>query len=109
MESRAIPTTVSFTVQWSGLRDREIVRLPLLSDGSRGFIADLAQSTTGGVTVAWSADEPTAVVNGVTGAHYGADAGAAVTVLYAALGRERNGVFFSAESHGGDNQGGNQS
>jgi hypothetical protein len=90
----AIPTTVSFTVRWSGLRDRELVRIPLLSDGSPGFIAHLAQSTTSGVTVVWSADEPTAVVNGVTGAHYGADAGAAVTVLYAGLGCERNGVFL---------------
>jgi hypothetical protein len=90
----AIPTTVSFTVQWSGLRDRDLVRIPLLSDGSPGFIARLAQSTSSGATVAWSADEPTAVVNGVKGVHYGADAGAAVAVLYAGLGRERNGVFF---------------
>ena len=101
----AIPTTVSFTVQWSGLRDREIVRLPVLPDGSRGFIADLAQSTSSGATVAWSAEEPTAVVNGVTGVHYGADAGTAATVLYAALGRERNGVFFAPENQGGENQG----
>ena len=98
----AIPTTVSFTVRWSGLRDRDLVRIPLLSDGSPGFIARLAQSTTSGVTVVWSADEPTAVVNGVTGAHYGADAGAAVKVLYAGLGCERNGVFFGQEKEDED-------
>jgi hypothetical protein len=63
------------------------------------------------VSVTWSADEPSAVVNGVTGVHYGADAGAAVTVLYAGLGHERNGVFFrqGREDEDEDEEGHDQS
>jgi hypothetical protein len=90
----SIPTTVSFFMQWSGLSNRSLVRIPVLSDGSPGFIASLAQSETGGASVSFTASEPTAVVNGVTGAVYSSDPTTPATVLYAALGAERNGVFF---------------
>lgn len=90
----SIPTTVSYTVQWSGLANRSKVVIPVLQDGSPGFAAELAQSDTSGATVAFTASEPTAVVNGLTGVTYMSDPATPATVLYAALGRERNGVFF---------------
>lgn len=92
-----IPTTVSFVSTWSGLTDRDVVRIPLLIDGSPGFVANLAQSTSSGARVVWSADEPTAVVNGVKGVRYSAGPDAPVTVLYAGLGTERNGIFFEED------------
>jgi hypothetical protein len=90
----AIPTTVSYAVQWSGLKNRTQVRIPVLQDGSPGFAAQLAQSDTSGATVSFTASEPTAVVNGLTGVTYNSDPTTPATVLYAGLGLERNGVFL---------------
>lgn len=84
----ANPTTLSFLMQWSGLTDRERVTVPVLSDGSPGFTAQLAQSLTGGATVEFTANEPT------VGAAYSSDPSTPATVLYAGLGIERNGVFY---------------
>lgn len=84
----ANPTTLSFLMQWSGLSARERITIPVLSDGSPGFTAELAQSLTSGASVEFTANEPT------IGAAYSSDPSTPATVLYAGLGVERNGVFF---------------
>lgn len=81
MHGASVPATVSFNVEWSGLTDH------VTTTDNSTFVEELLQSTTGGVSVDWSGSEATQ--------SFVTDPTSAQTVFFAAIGTERNGVFFS--------------
>ncbi len=73
-----VPVTVSFEVQWSG-KKREFQ----LRDATNVFRGEFVET---GATLEWSAREATL--------HFESDPANTSTSVFAALGQERNGVFF---------------
>jgi hypothetical protein len=70
------PSTVSFSVQWSGPGRRKTIR-----DGKERFVAQIVENTS---TTTWRAE-----VGGFT-----LESQPGSRSVYSLLGRERNGVFF---------------
>lgn len=77
----SVPATISFDVEWSGLTQH------VTTTDNSTFIEELLQSTTGGATVTWSGIEATQ--------SFATDPASSVTTFFAAIGTERNGVFFA--------------
>ena len=72
---------ISFEVEWSGILDREHIR-----NEAMNFEGDFLQT---GSTIRWSALNPT------SGFQFTSEPPNPARVLYAVIGRERNGVFFT--------------
>lgn len=75
----AVPATVSFDVRWKGTGDHFRLR-----DEANGFVGKFVESTA---TIEWSAEEADFT--------FVSDPASASTSEFAAVGHERNGVFFS--------------
>jgi hypothetical protein len=75
----SVPANVSFHMRWSGVQKRVH-----LHDVQKKFDADLILDTA---TIGWSAREK--------GFKFVSDPANTSTTVFAAIGRERNGVFFS--------------
>lgn len=81
------PGTVSFAIEWSGVTKRESIGDPTLS-----FTAQVIENTA---TMQW-----TATTGGVT---FVSDPANTSHSVFAEIGHERNGVFFSEDNgDGGD-------
>ena len=75
------PAEVSFEVEWSGILDKAHIR-----NEAMNFEGNFLQT---GSTIRWSALNPS------TGFQFTSDEPDPAGVIYAVIGRERNGVFFT--------------
>jgi len=79
MGGPSIPSTVSFHIRWFGVQERVRVR-----DPKNRFVADYIDDKA---TIAWSASRK--------GFTFVSDPAHTSTSVFAGIGSERNGVFFS--------------
>ena len=82
----SVPATVSYTVRWSGLTIEALVR-----DTENHFVEQLLLSLHNGATLEWSGST-------AAGLTFVSDPASTSTSPIAAIGRERNGVFFNDPS-----------
>lgn len=75
----SVPADVSFHMRWSGVTARVKVR-----DETNQFVGNYIEDTA---TVSWSSHQE--------GFKFVSDPASTSTTLFAEIGRERNGVFFS--------------
>ena len=75
----SVPADVSYRIRWSGVTDRVTVR-----DDTNQFVGNFIEDTA---TVSWSSKQK--------GFKFVSDPASTSTSLFAEIGRERNGVFFS--------------
>jgi hypothetical protein len=75
----SVPADVSFRIRWSGVTTRVKLR-----DNTNQFVGDFIEDTA---TVGWSAKQK--------GFKFVSAPASTSTSLFAEIGRERNGVFFS--------------
>jgi hypothetical protein len=79
VDGHHVPATVSFELRWSGVIKRVHTR-----DDTNHFVGDYIEDTA---TIRWSAKEE--------GFLFVSDPAHASTTVFAEIGSERNGVFFS--------------
>lgn len=79
LHGAAVPATVSFEVRWERSGDHFRLR-----DAANGFVGEFVEATA---SIEWSAQEATF--------SFVSDPASASTSVFAAVGNERNGVFFS--------------
>jgi hypothetical protein len=75
----SVPADVSFRIRWSGVTDRVQIR-----DEKNQFVGNFIEDTA---TVSWSSKQKDF--------QFVSDPASTSTSLFAEIGRERNGVFFS--------------
>jgi hypothetical protein len=75
----SVPADVSFRIRWSGVKARVKLR-----DDTNQFVGNFIEDTA---TVGWSSHQE--------GFKFVSDPASTSTSLFAEIGRERNGVFFS--------------
>ncbi len=78
-EGPSIPASVSYHIRW-----RNVIRRVQVQDPTVGFDGDFIEDTA---TIEWSAEEQ--------GFRFVSDPADTSTTLFAEIGSERNGVFFS--------------
>lgn len=75
----SVPVDVSFRIRWSGVKTQVNVR-----DDQNRFVGNFIEDTA---TVSWSAEEK--------GFKFVSAPASTTTTVFAEIGRERNGAFFS--------------
>jgi hypothetical protein len=82
------PTTLSFKIEWGGpITDRQNVK-----DTANGFAGEFVLNSA---TMEWTADEPNRPAVWGGPARYVSDPASTSHSVFAMVGHERNGVFFS--------------
>lgn len=93
--STAVPGEVTFDIRWSGVKRRFSVDRPrddAPGDSVRHADRYQADGVVTGATMEWSGTTPSQAAN------FKSEPGAASTAAYAAIWRERNGIFYDKPS-----------